>query len=65
MNAARRQHGVLTGKLGHCEIQIRPQGVKTGHYQAPKKEHIANLEQIGYIVPSVADSAMIAARLSR
>jgi hypothetical protein len=30
-----------------------------------QKEHIANLEQMGYNVPSIADSADIAARLSR
>src|ERR1700678_3262721 len=30
-----------------------------------RKEHIANIEQIGYIVPSVADSTIIAADLSR
>ena len=36
-------------KLGHSRIQLRTLGVKYGQYPLPKKEHIANKEQMVYI----------------
>ena len=39
----RQIYGLLLGfKLGHCEIQIRPQGVKTGQYPPPVENRARN-----------------------
>jgi hypothetical protein len=35
-------------KSGHLVFQNEPLGVKTGQYPHPRKEHIANIEQIVY-----------------
>jgi hypothetical protein len=37
MNAMGRLCGALTVKIGHCEIQLGPLGVKAGQYQIAKK----------------------------
>jgi hypothetical protein len=44
-NKFRLGHGFFKLKLGHCEIQLRPLGVKTGQCRGHHRRHADNADQ--------------------